>query len=148
MCIFSVFIFFFKQKTAYEMRISDWSSDVCSSDLESLGARAAHSLRVHGAQRALQALQDRRHHHLLRLCAHPAARRGGAPPGGGQGGGRQGGRRRPRRRRAQSRDVALLRGHPRAGAPPYRVVEEPARSEEHTSELPSLMRNPYPVFCL
>src|SRR3546814_8826994 len=27
-------IFFFKQKTAYEMRISDWSSDVCSSDLE------------------------------------------------------------------------------------------------------------------
>src|SRR3546814_9918589 len=28
------FVFFFKQKTAYEMRISDWSSDVCSSDLE------------------------------------------------------------------------------------------------------------------
>src|SRR3546814_5141981 len=27
-------IFFFKQKTAYEMRISDWSSDVCSSDLK------------------------------------------------------------------------------------------------------------------
>src|SRR3546814_1565564 len=26
-------VFFFKQKTAYEMRISDWSSDVCSSDL-------------------------------------------------------------------------------------------------------------------
>src|SRR3546814_378105 len=30
-----VFFFFFKQKTAYEMRISDWSSDVCSSDLVS-----------------------------------------------------------------------------------------------------------------
>src|SRR3546814_9402496 len=29
-----MFIFFFKQKTAYEMRISDWSSDVCSSDLK------------------------------------------------------------------------------------------------------------------
>src|SRR3546814_3215371 len=29
-----VFFFFFKQKTAYEMRISDWSSDVCSSDLQ------------------------------------------------------------------------------------------------------------------
>src|SRR3546814_3548492 len=28
-----MFFFFFKQKTAYEMRISDWSSDVCSSDL-------------------------------------------------------------------------------------------------------------------
>src|SRR3546814_5575413 len=31
--IFVVMVFFFKQKTAYEMRISDWSSDVCSSDL-------------------------------------------------------------------------------------------------------------------
>src|SRR3546814_18886668 len=30
-------VFFFKQKTAYEMRISDWSSDVCSSDLPTLG---------------------------------------------------------------------------------------------------------------
>src|SRR3546814_10319072 len=30
-------IFFFKQKTAYEMRISDWSSDVCSSDLDARG---------------------------------------------------------------------------------------------------------------
>src|SRR3546814_7757036 len=31
---YAVVCFFFKQKTAYEMRISDWSSDVCSSDLE------------------------------------------------------------------------------------------------------------------
>src|SRR3546814_7417399 len=31
--VWFLFIFFFKQKTAYEMRISDWSSDVCSSDL-------------------------------------------------------------------------------------------------------------------
>src|SRR3546814_2141949 len=31
-----VFFFFFKQKTAYEMRISDWSSDVCSSDLHAI----------------------------------------------------------------------------------------------------------------
>src|SRR3546814_5756209 len=31
-----MFFFFFKQKTAYEMRISDWSSDVCSSDLHGL----------------------------------------------------------------------------------------------------------------
>src|SRR3546814_7644000 len=30
---FLIFLFCFKQKTAYEMRISDWSSDVCSSDL-------------------------------------------------------------------------------------------------------------------
>src|SRR3546814_8351490 len=33
MCCFYFLIFFFKQKTAYEMRISDWSSDGCSSDL-------------------------------------------------------------------------------------------------------------------
>src|SRR3546814_18127119 len=33
--------FFFKQKTAYEMRISDWSSDVCSSDLGRLSATSA-----------------------------------------------------------------------------------------------------------
>src|SRR3546814_10284674 len=32
-CVVYVVCFFFKQKTAYEMRISDWSSDVCSSDL-------------------------------------------------------------------------------------------------------------------
>src|SRR3546814_13009243 len=32
-CSYMVCVFFFKQKTAYEMRISDWSSDVCSSDL-------------------------------------------------------------------------------------------------------------------
>src|SRR3546814_6906548 len=34
MC-YLLFCFFFKQKTAYEVRISDWSSDVCSSDLNS-----------------------------------------------------------------------------------------------------------------
>src|SRR3546814_1561387 len=33
MSIVYFYFFFFKQKTAYEMRISDWSSDVCSSDL-------------------------------------------------------------------------------------------------------------------
>src|SRR3546814_8131000 len=32
-----IIVFFFKQKTAYEMRISDWSSDVCSSDLRDGG---------------------------------------------------------------------------------------------------------------
>src|SRR3546814_9754490 len=32
-CIYLIYFFFFKQTTAYELRISDWSSDVCSSDL-------------------------------------------------------------------------------------------------------------------
>src|SRR3546814_8703874 len=38
--VLTIVVFFVKQKTAYEMRISDWSSDVCSSDLEQ--AAAAH----------------------------------------------------------------------------------------------------------
>src|SRR3546814_12323726 len=43
-----IFVVFFKQKTAYEMRISDWSSDVCSSDLATrywLGGRAGTAIR-------------------------------------------------------------------------------------------------------
>src|SRR3546814_1031314 len=40
-----LFFFFFKQKTAYEMRISDWSSDVCSSDL--LAGALQHLAAVH-----------------------------------------------------------------------------------------------------
>src|SRR3546814_12274011 len=39
-CVDRYFLFFFKQKTAYEMRISDWSSDVCSSDLALAAAHA------------------------------------------------------------------------------------------------------------
>src|SRR3546814_1958520 len=39
-CLSLMFVFFFKQKTAYEMRISDWSSDVCSSDLPTLSVEA------------------------------------------------------------------------------------------------------------
>src|SRR3546814_4251302 len=43
--VFCFFVFFFfKQKTAYEMRISDWSSDVCSSDLPRGGDRGARQL--------------------------------------------------------------------------------------------------------
>src|SRR3546814_4133587 len=38
LCMLFSFFFFFKQKTAYEMRISDWSSDVCSSDLSASDA--------------------------------------------------------------------------------------------------------------
>src|SRR3546814_7184402 len=45
-------LLFFKQKTAYEMRISDWSSDVCSSDLPGL-AKAALAVKVDGALRDL-----------------------------------------------------------------------------------------------
>src|SRR3546814_19865098 len=41
MLMYVLVFFFFKQKTAYEMRISDWSSDVCSSDLPRRGRAAA-----------------------------------------------------------------------------------------------------------
>src|SRR3546814_9430086 len=47
------FFFFFKQKTAYEMRISDWSSDVCSSDLK---AAVAVSRRPDNANREIAVL--------------------------------------------------------------------------------------------
>src|SRR3546814_1346858 len=44
------FVFFFKQKTAYEMRISDWSSDVCSSDLHANMSRGT-ATEIHGTDR-------------------------------------------------------------------------------------------------
>src|SRR3546814_1189863 len=44
-CVVTFLFFFFKQKTAYEMRISDWSSDVCSSDLANKRAVAGALLR-------------------------------------------------------------------------------------------------------
>src|SRR3546814_19240491 len=44
--MFACFFFFFKQKTAYEMRISDWSSDVCSSDLTASPPRARRGRRL------------------------------------------------------------------------------------------------------
>src|SRR3546814_7915264 len=115
---------FFKQKTAYEMRISDWSSDVCSSDLEGAGGRGCAGRRERHAGAA--------HRGLLRLgrdraavrpgqCVLPARRQDGGLHGPGAGG--------AGRRRDGDRDG-------------------PRRSEEHTSELQSLMRISYAVFCL
>src|SRR3546814_10802478 len=62
-----MFFFFFKQKTAYEMRISDWSSDVCSSDLPQIdvgdpaiarGEEAFGLAQVGGEDRRRQARRD------------------------------------------------------------------------------------------
>src|SRR3546814_77218 len=50
---FMFFVFFFKHKTAYEVRISDWSSDVCSSDLFQLGGGLNRPL-VHAPARPLR----------------------------------------------------------------------------------------------
>src|SRR3546814_5847912 len=58
-----VLFFLFQQKTAYEMRISDWSSDVCSSDL------AADSLAVAEPQIASRCIEvERAAHHVVRRC--------------------------------------------------------------------------------
>src|SRR3546814_1715116 len=108
--------FFFKQKTAYEMRISDWSSDVCSSDLPD--------------RQEPWAGKDGR-----------ACRRTRPRP-----------RRRPVLRRGQgsARCEARRAGaHARRRATrPHRSEQVRNRSEEHTSELQSLMRISYAVFCL
>src|SRR3546814_17987101 len=52
--------FFFKQKTAYEMRISDWSSDVCSSDLTPAGALTETRIRRMPAMARFCASQSKR----------------------------------------------------------------------------------------
>src|SRR3546814_11258420 len=52
-------MFFFKQKTAYEMRISDWSSDVCSSDLRQFDIEVAAEIVEQGRTREAQSEFDR-----------------------------------------------------------------------------------------
>src|SRR3546814_4138719 len=98
---FVFYIFFFKQKTAYEMRISDWSSDVCSSDLFS--------------RKSLPWL-------LVPALAIAAA----------------------------ATWFALDPGFRNSGSAQMTAAsDEPdERSEEHTSELQSLMRILSAVFCL
>src|SRR3546814_8798969 len=59
-----LFFFFFKQKTAYELRISDWSSYVCSSDLQ--GARRPVQLLGH-LRRAYEAARARHQLEVARL---------------------------------------------------------------------------------
>src|SRR3546814_9767421 len=53
--LFLCCLFFFKQKTAYEMRISDWSSDVCSSDLQHPARLGDHAV---GLVREMKRLVD------------------------------------------------------------------------------------------
>src|SRR3546814_3947618 len=121
-------LFFFKQKTAYEMRISDWSSDVCSSDLRPAGEAG-----VAGCA----------------ACAHAGARR----TGGGVT--RQRLRKRPDARLGQCADDGQrdpadpVRQRPAGRSElSLRLRRADRRSEEHTSELQSLMRISYAVFCL
>src|SRR3546814_12766862 len=125
-----VIFFFFKQKTAYEMRISDWSSDVCSSDLpvvDGLGPAAGDQRGPRRAGRGLPAARPRQHgDHQLR-----ARRRAGASR-------QQWWRRRawPGRAavdgsRPRNRDQRAQRGYGKAGA--THVTLDPARTR-HTSK--------------
>src|SRR3546814_1845489 len=129
-----ILFFFFKQKTAYEMRISDWSSDVCSSDL--------------------------RLHEVRRLCAAVGVAVGGCGWQGGKCRPRRvvllprsadgaecahGGRDRLLRAACQRprADPRVQTGHHGGGERPARQH----RTEEHTSETQSLMRSTSAVCC-
>src|SRR3546814_18100560 len=76
--MFTLFCFFFKQKTAYEMRISDWSSDVCSSDLVDMAV--ADPMLQRDAPLPASAVRRRAGHRQHRLyrraghCQRPIAR--------------------------------------------------------------------------
>src|SRR3546814_13182148 len=69
-------VFFFKQKTAYEMRISDWSSDVCSSDLAA-AHREHEAARGQGHRARAGPVRVRFRAEFRRLGAAEGTRRGG-----------------------------------------------------------------------
>src|SRR3546814_4970282 len=156
--------FFFKQKTAYELRISDWSSDVCSSDL---APRAAPCCIGRGARHVVAERSGRFASNARRasLC-RPGDRSGAALRHSRDLDLARDARRKPRqpaRRVARrgdgshadhagnlehadvtasprERPVRRPRQHPRGRSLSARDV---GRSEEHTSELQSLMRISY-----
>src|SRR3546814_3516394 len=129
--MFAVF-FFFKQKTAYEVRISDWSSDVCSSDLVDgatlVSGRSAFRIVVPRAMAESQANVIR----CRRLSGEGASQ--------------------PRALDSRLRgndDLPAFAGRTRTSAPGLRAIAHPLfRSEEHTSELQSLMSHSSAVLCL
>src|SRR3546814_5446238 len=113
----SVCCFVFKQKTAYEMRISDWSSDVCSADLGDIncwliGGRCWHDGTSLYATDTLWPMIEA----MLRTGDHETIFR------------------------VLEQEADTRFGDHEQG--------EGRRSEEHTSELQSLMRISYAVFCL
>src|SRR3546814_5108961 len=120
-----LFFFFFKQKTAYEMRIIYWSSDVCSSDLDHVELIASEN---YASPRVMEAQGSQ----LTNKYAegYPGKRYYGG---------------------CEYVDVAEQLAIDRVkelfGAD-YANVQPHSRSEEHTSELQSLMRISYAVFCL
>src|SRR3546814_6371388 len=124
---FCFLFFFFKQKTAYEMRISDWSSDVCSSDLLDGSAKARVCVPVAGDTVAV--VGTNRKLLVFELTEIPEMTRGkGVILQRYKSGG-------------QLADVAVFKAE-------EGLSWTLQRSEEHTSELQSLMRSSYAVLCL
>src|SRR3546814_5626279 len=123
--------FFFKQKTAYEMRISDWSSDVCSSDLGIAAAERYSHGRVSVDVAPAFLLNDRAGRYVraktdcIGLRKFRAARLG-------------------EHFKCVFRGTAAVRVDLKFIAALRRIE----RSEEHTSELQTLMSNPNAVFSL
>src|SRR3546814_5837936 len=125
-----LFFFFFKQKTAYEMRISDWSSDVCSSDLVGPLYR--------GSEPSLDAMTIA----VPNAATHAPTPQKADPT-----------RLDPVRvmnRAAENAIAAMYRLSAIGARKAFDRISRIAliRSEEHTSELQSLMRNSYAGFCL
>src|SRR3546814_3974267 len=116
------------------MRISDWSSDVCSSDLQAAPAQRLGDEAAQGGDALLErGAGDEARGDVareLRLQALPEARV------------------RPVVRVLVGRHLQVVAAELRAAQRAERKAEVVARSEEHTSELQSLMRSSYAVFCL
>src|SRR3546814_5552112 len=144
--------FFFKQKTAYEMRISDWSSDVCSSDLAP-PAGVDHDAELVGV--LLEAVADGEIAELGRVVV-PLAGMAARPVSEGRGADIQRHADAVARVEASAAHLRQLPARPQVARPPLgigletaagehhsgcpKVVDAPS-SEEHTSELQSLMRH-------
>src|SRR3546814_7796041 len=130
--VFYYFFFFFKQKTAYEMRISDWSSDVCSSDLRRPPPR---SIRDSDSRRWSRSASPRCcsasiSWSVITTCWASATCSAAA---------------RPAARLQPDMVKAQVASGLKIGFGDRDCLW---RSEEHTSELQSLMRISYAVFCL
>src|SRR3546814_8797755 len=128
MCKVCIGLFVVKQKTAYEMRIRDWSSDVCSSDLTMLAQIIRLVEEAQGSKLPIQLLVDQVTAWFVPAVMAIAAATFAVWALFGP---------EPAYTFAMVNAVAVL------------IIACPcARSEEHTSELQSLMRTSYAVFCL
>src|SRR3546814_9188056 len=123
------FVFFLKQKTAYEMRISDWISDMCSSELVKVRGGDYVNVRTRQQERLTLSEYIERYVRPWEYDGRDIADTGSLPRYAG--------------------NTPLSRENFEALGFRYPECFEGAmRSEEHTSELQSLMRISYAVFCL